>query len=49
VMTETLFAAFGAWLILNEKLTLLSALGCAAILAAALLVQLQQVRSANRK
>jgi len=49
VMTETLFAAFGAWLILNEKLTLVSALGCAAILAAALIVQLQQVRSASRK
>ena len=49
VMTETLFAAFGAWLILNEKLTLVSALGCAAILAAALIVQLQQVRSAARK
>jgi drug/metabolite transporter (DMT)-like permease len=49
VMTETLFAAFGAWLILNEKLTHLSALGCAAILAAALIVQLQQVRSASRK
>jgi drug/metabolite transporter (DMT)-like permease len=49
VMTETLFAAFGAWLILNEKLTLVSWLGCGAILAAALIVQLQQVRSARRK
>jgi drug/metabolite transporter (DMT)-like permease len=49
VMTETLFAAFGAWLILNEKLTLTSWLGCAAILAAALIVQLQQARSAGRK
>jgi drug/metabolite transporter (DMT)-like permease len=44
VMTETLFAAFGAWLILNEKLTLVSWLGAAAILAAALIVQVQQVR-----
>jgi drug/metabolite transporter (DMT)-like permease len=49
VMTETLFAAFGAWLILNEKLTLVSWLGCGAILAAALIVQLQQVRNARRK
>ena len=49
VMTETLFAAFGAWLILNEKLTLVSWLGCAAILAAALIVQIQQVRNASRK
>jgi drug/metabolite transporter (DMT)-like permease len=49
VMTETLFAAFGAWLFLNEKLTPVSALGCAAILAAALIVQLQQVRNARRK
>jgi drug/metabolite transporter (DMT)-like permease len=46
-MTETLFAAFRAWLLLNERLTLLSAAGCAAILAAALIVQLQQVRRAR--
>jgi drug/metabolite transporter (DMT)-like permease len=49
VMTETLFAAFGAWLFLNEKLTLISWLGCVAILAAALIVQIQQVRNASRK
>ena len=45
VMTETLFAAFGAWLFLNERLTPLSAAGCAAILAAAMIVQLQQARN----
>jgi drug/metabolite transporter (DMT)-like permease len=48
VMTETLFAAFGAWLFLNEKLTLTSWAGCAAILAAALIVQLQQLRAARK-
>ncbi len=46
VMTETLFAAFGAWLILNEKLTLVSWTGAAAILFAAVIVQLQQLRKA---
>jgi drug/metabolite transporter (DMT)-like permease len=49
IMMETIFAAFGAWLFLNEKLTLVSWLGCAAILAAALIAQIQQVRNANRK
>jgi drug/metabolite transporter (DMT)-like permease len=49
VMTETLFAAFGAWLVFNERLTFVGALGAAAILSAAILVQLQQVRNANRK
>jgi drug/metabolite transporter (DMT)-like permease len=49
VMTETLFAAFGAWLILNEKLTLISWTGAGAILLAAIIVQLQQVRSKSRK
>ena len=49
VMTETLFAAFGAWLILNEKLTLVSWTGAGAILLAAIIVQLQQVRSKSRK
>lgn len=49
IMTETLFAAFGAWLVFNEGLTFVGALGAAAILSAALLVQLQQVRNADRK
>lgn len=49
IMTETLFAAFGAWLVFSEGLTLIGAFGAAAILSAALLVQLQQVRNAGRK
>ena len=49
VMTETLFAAFGAWLILNETLTPVSWLGCAAILGAALIVQIHQVRNTRLK
>lgn len=49
IMTETLFAAFGAWLVFNERLTFLGALGAAAILSAAILVQLQLVRGAGRK
>jgi drug/metabolite transporter (DMT)-like permease len=49
IMTETLFAAFGAWLVFNERLTFVGALGAAAILSAAILVQLQQVRSTSRK
>lgn len=49
VMMETLFAAFGAWLVFNERLTSVGALGAAAILSAAILVQLQQVRGASRK
>ncbi|MBK8007678.1 MAG: DMT family transporter [Rhizobiales bacterium] len=49
IMTETLFAAFGAWLVFNEGLTYLGALGAAAILSAAILVQLQQVRNADLK
>jgi drug/metabolite transporter (DMT)-like permease len=44
VMTETLFAAFGAWLVFNERLTFVGACGAAAILAAAIIVQLQLVR-----
>lgn len=48
VMMETLFAAFGAWLIFNERLSFTGALGAAAILSAAILVQLQQLRL-NRK
>lgn len=48
MMTETLFAAFGAWLVLNEKLTLVSWTGAAAILLAAIIVQLQQVRNAHK-
>ncbi len=44
VMTETLFAAFGAWLVFNERLTFVGAIGAAAILAAAIVVQLQLVR-----
>jgi drug/metabolite transporter (DMT)-like permease len=47
VMTETLFAAFGAWLVFNERLTFVGACGAAAILAAAILVQLQQVRKTS--
>jgi drug/metabolite transporter (DMT)-like permease len=49
IMTETLFAAFGAWLVFNERVTFAGALGAAAILSAAMLVQLQQVRNASRK
>jgi len=49
IMMETLFAAFGAWLVFNEGLTLVGALGATAILSAAILVQLQQVRNAGRK
>ncbi len=44
VMMETLFAAFGAWLVFNERLSFVGALGAAAILSAAILTQLQQVR-----
>ncbi len=44
VSTETLFAAFGAWLLLGERLPLIGWLGAAAILAAILLVQLGPVR-----
>lgn len=40
VSTETLFAAFGAWLILGERLPLVGWLGAVAILGAILLVQL---------
>lgn len=47
IMMETLFAAFGAWLVFNERLTFVGALGAAAILSAAILVQLQQVRKAK--
>lgn len=49
VMTETLFAAFGAWLVFNERLTFVGALGAAAILAAAIIVQLQLVRNGSAK
>lgn len=49
IMTETLFAAFGAWLFFNEGLTLAGACGAAAILSAAAIVQLQQVQNARRK
>jgi drug/metabolite transporter (DMT)-like permease len=45
VMTETLFAAFGAWLVLNEQLSLLGACGAAAILAASILIRLPHRRS----
>jgi drug/metabolite transporter (DMT)-like permease len=48
VMMETLFAAFGALLVFNERLSFTGALGAAAILSAAILVQLQQLRT-NRK
>jgi drug/metabolite transporter (DMT)-like permease len=47
VMMETLFAAFGAWLVFNERLTLVGAIGAAAILAAAIIVQLQLVRKTS--
>lgn len=40
VSTETLFAAFGAWLMLGESLPLVGWLGAGAILFATLLVQL---------
>ena len=49
VMTETLFAAFGAWLVFNERLTFVGALGAAAILAAAIIVQLQLARNTRAK
>jgi drug/metabolite transporter (DMT)-like permease len=48
VMMETLFAAFGAWLVFNERLSFVGALGAAAILSAAILVQLQQVRAGRK-
>jgi drug/metabolite transporter (DMT)-like permease len=48
VMMETLFAAFGAWLVFNERLSFIGALGAAAILSAAILVQLQQVRAGRK-
>lgn len=44
VSTETVFAAFGGWLVLDERLTPVSALGAAAILAAVLMVQLAAAR-----
>ncbi|MBX3520062.1 MAG: DMT family transporter [Xanthobacteraceae bacterium] len=49
IMTETLFAAFGAWLFFHEGLSLVGACGAAAILSAAAIVQLQQVHAARRK
>jgi drug/metabolite transporter (DMT)-like permease len=45
VMLETLFAAFGAWLVLNERLSLLGACGAAAILAASILIRLPSRRA----
>ncbi len=44
VSTETLFAAFGAWLILGERLPLIAWAGAGLILFATMLVQLAQHR-----
>lgn len=44
VSTETLFAAFGAWWLMGEKLPPVGWLGAGAILAATLLVQLAPAR-----
>lgn len=47
VSTETLFAAFGAWVFLGERLTPVGWLGAGLILAATLIVQLAPARSAS--
>jgi len=44
VASETVFAAFGAWLVLGERLSPISALGAGLILAAVLTVQLGAAR-----
>ncbi|MBS0240634.1 MAG: DMT family transporter [Proteobacteria bacterium] len=46
VSTETLFAAFGAWLLLGEQLSRIGWLGAALILVATLVVQLAPQRAA---
>jgi drug/metabolite transporter (DMT)-like permease len=48
VSTETLFAAFGAWLILGERLPAIGWVGAALILAATLTVQLAPFRAKSR-
>lgn len=44
IASETVFAAFGAWLVLDERLSPISALGAGLILAAVLTVQLGAAR-----
>ncbi len=44
ISTDTVFAAFGAWLFLGERLSFIGALGAVAILAAILIVQLALAR-----
>lgn len=48
VSTETLFAAFGAWLYLGERLPLAGWAGAGLILAATLVVQMAAARSHSR-
>ena len=45
VSTETLFAAFGAWALLGERLPLIGWIGAGLILGATLLIQLTPTRS----
>ena len=47
VSTETLFAAFGAWLVLGERLPLVGWGGAGLILMATMLVQMAPARSAE--
>lgn len=46
--SESLFAAIGGWLILNEQMSLRAILGCCLILTGIVLVQLYQYYSSNK-
>lgn len=46
--SESLFAAIGGWLILNEQMSLRAILGCSLILTGIVLVQLYQYYSSNK-
>lgn len=46
--SESLFAVIGGWLILNERMSLQQAMGCALIFAAILFIQIFQIRKTEK-